>query len=127
MLTQLRPSFPHRQNSDGSHDSICTLCLATVATVQNEWELAGHESTQVCEPLTFIGADKFGRHNQSVLCSYPRRAPALRRPTHDRSIRAPSQGLRGSPDARGGLPFTSERERFFELSLHYPFRILHFK
>lgn len=51
MLTLLRPNFPHRHNEDGSHDSICTVCLATVATVQNEWELAGHESAHVCEPV----------------------------------------------------------------------------
>jgi hypothetical protein len=51
MLTLLKPNFPHRHNADGTHDSICTVCLATVATVQNESELAGHESTHMCEPL----------------------------------------------------------------------------
>ncbi len=51
MLTLLKPNFPHRHNSDGSHDSICTACLATVATVQNELELARHESAHVCEPI----------------------------------------------------------------------------
>jgi hypothetical protein len=51
MLTLLKPSFPHRQNADGSHDSICKVCFATVATVQNEWELASHESAHVCLPL----------------------------------------------------------------------------
>ena len=51
MLTLLRSRFPHRDSADGTFDSICNVCLATVATVQNEWELAGHESTHVCEPL----------------------------------------------------------------------------
>jgi hypothetical protein len=50
MLTLLKPGFPHRHNSNGSHDSICTLCLATVATVQYEWELTRHESAHVCDP-----------------------------------------------------------------------------
>jgi len=51
MLTLLKPSFPHRHNSDGSYDSICAACFATVATVENECELASHESAHVCEPL----------------------------------------------------------------------------
>lgn len=46
----LKPSFPHRQNTDGTHDSICTKCFVTVATVMNESELAGHESAHVCNP-----------------------------------------------------------------------------
>jgi len=50
MLTLLKPLFPHRHNHDGSHDSICPICFVTVATVQNEWELASHESAHVCEP-----------------------------------------------------------------------------
>jgi hypothetical protein len=48
----LEPIFPHRHNSDGSYDSICTRCFATVATAQNESELAFHESAHVCEPVT---------------------------------------------------------------------------
>jgi len=51
MLSLLKPSFPHRRNADGSHDSICTMCLATVATVKSEGELARHESAHVCEPF----------------------------------------------------------------------------
>jgi hypothetical protein len=58
MLTLLRPSFPHQHNADGSHDSICTLCLATVATVQNEWELTSHESAHVCEPVNLYPASQ---------------------------------------------------------------------
>jgi hypothetical protein len=51
MLTLLRPGFPHRQNADGTYDSICTACLATVANVKNEWELAPYESDHVCDPI----------------------------------------------------------------------------
>jgi hypothetical protein len=51
MLTLLKPGFPHRHNPDGSHDSICTVCLATVATVQDERELGRHESAHLCEPI----------------------------------------------------------------------------
>jgi hypothetical protein len=58
MLTLLKPSFPHRHNANGSHDSICTLCLATVATVPNEWELSGHESSHVCEAVNLYRASQ---------------------------------------------------------------------
>jgi hypothetical protein len=43
--------FPHRHNRDGSHDSICTACLATVATVLIEEELRSYESAHVCDPM----------------------------------------------------------------------------
>jgi hypothetical protein len=59
MLTLLRPSFPHRHNANGSHDSICTLCLATVATVRNELELAGFESAHVCEPANLYRLSQY--------------------------------------------------------------------
>jgi hypothetical protein len=58
MLTLLRPSFPHRHNADGSHNSICTVCLATVATVQTECELVSHESAHVCEPVNLYRASQ---------------------------------------------------------------------
>jgi hypothetical protein len=51
MRELLRPSFPHRLNADGTHDSICARCWTTVATVQHEGELARLESAHVCEPI----------------------------------------------------------------------------
>jgi hypothetical protein len=54
MLTLLNASFPHRHNSDGSHDSICTVCLATVAQVMNETELARHEFAHVCQLINLF-------------------------------------------------------------------------
>ena len=50
MPTSLKPSFPHRRNVDGTHNSICTLCLATVAKVLHELELGRLESAHKCEP-----------------------------------------------------------------------------
>ena len=41
--------FPHRQNPDGSFDSICPKCFRTVATRQNEADLAQAERDHVCE------------------------------------------------------------------------------
>ena len=36
--------FPHRRNRDGSYDSICTLCFATVASSETEEELGEAEA-----------------------------------------------------------------------------------
>jgi len=66
MLTLLRPSFPHRHNPDGTHDSICTVCFATVATVQKEWELASHESAHVCEPMSLYRASQVQSPRQKI-------------------------------------------------------------
>lgn len=42
--------FPHRENRDGSYDSICPMCAFTVATCANEFKLAGYERRHVCDP-----------------------------------------------------------------------------
>lgn len=51
MLSTPAPSFSYRHNEDGSHDSICMGCLATVASVMSEGLLARHEATHVCSPI----------------------------------------------------------------------------
>ena len=43
--------FPHRHNSDGSYDSICTACSVTVASVRGEELLRAHELAHVCDPV----------------------------------------------------------------------------
>ena len=40
--------FPHRQNDDGTYDSICTSCFLTVATARSEGELKALEKNHVC-------------------------------------------------------------------------------
>jgi hypothetical protein len=42
--------YPHRQNKDGSFDSICLTCFATITTAQNEYELWEPEGKHVCIP-----------------------------------------------------------------------------
>ncbi len=49
IASQLTCHFPHRHNKDGSHDSICILCFATIASVQNEADLAQHEQNHICD------------------------------------------------------------------------------
>jgi hypothetical protein len=51
MLPTASQKFPHRHNPDGSYDSICTVCLATVATVRREEQLQVEESAHVCDPI----------------------------------------------------------------------------
>jgi hypothetical protein len=43
--------FSHRQNWNGTYDSICRKCYKTVATANNEVELEHLERRHVCFPL----------------------------------------------------------------------------
>lgn len=42
------PAFPHRHNRDGSYDSICVKCFATIATERIEEMLAESEQAHAC-------------------------------------------------------------------------------
>ena len=63
MFSLVKPHFPHRLNIDGSHDSICTLCLATVASGRYEPELLAFEQDHSCDPIRLF---QLGRHPQST-------------------------------------------------------------
>ncbi len=41
-------TYVHRKNRDGSIDSICKTCFATVAKVHDEVTLTQHERTHCC-------------------------------------------------------------------------------
>jgi hypothetical protein len=43
--------YPHRHNKNGTYDSICLKCFATVATTLTEPELAFHDRRHICDPL----------------------------------------------------------------------------
>ena len=58
MGTKLGVIYPHRRNRDGSFDSICLICLATVAAGRSEPELVELEKVHVCN-LGFL-ADQRG-------------------------------------------------------------------
>jgi hypothetical protein len=58
--------FAHRHNADGSHDSICTTCFATVAKVHNEEDLANLESAHQCEPVGHYEANQGIKHRMSA-------------------------------------------------------------
>jgi hypothetical protein len=52
MADKLIVYFPHRPNKDGSFDSICLTCFATITTRQTEYELLEPEGKHVCIPST---------------------------------------------------------------------------
>jgi hypothetical protein len=48
MALQIAAFFPHRRNKDGSFDSICLKCFATVASHKTEEELEAEDKNHVC-------------------------------------------------------------------------------
>lgn len=40
--------YPHRHNLNGTYDSICLICFATVATTLTEPELAVYDRKHIC-------------------------------------------------------------------------------
>lgn len=46
------PKFSHRPNSDGTVDSICHQCFATVANEAKESDLCSKEREHSCNPAT---------------------------------------------------------------------------
>jgi hypothetical protein len=48
MAFQIAPFFPHRRNKDGSFNSICLKCFATVASHMTEEELKEQDKNHVC-------------------------------------------------------------------------------
>jgi hypothetical protein len=49
MAGKLKPLYPHRRNKDGSYDSICLTCFATLAFGKSEAELMKYEKMHTCE------------------------------------------------------------------------------
>jgi hypothetical protein len=52
MLDKLIVFYPHRHNRDGSFDSICLNCFATLATAKTEAELLEFDKSHICQPAT---------------------------------------------------------------------------
>jgi hypothetical protein len=62
MQSSVSKRFPHRLNRNGSYDSICTTCLATVSTQLREADLVAAEEEHVCDSLSMAarqGATRF--------------------------------------------------------------------
>jgi hypothetical protein len=52
MADTLIAFYPHRKNHDGTYDSICLTCFATVASARHEEELIGPDGKHICRPAT---------------------------------------------------------------------------
>jgi hypothetical protein len=62
--------YPHRCNQDGSFDSICPICYATVARSRQEAELAEIDKAHVCDAYDLAKRCLFS-------CAEFARSPAL--------------------------------------------------
>lgn len=49
-MTYVDSKFAHRDNRNGTFDSICRECFATIATAQWEASLEAAERAHVCDP-----------------------------------------------------------------------------
>jgi hypothetical protein len=52
-MTDTSTFYPHRRNQDGSFDSICTTCFATIAQSSVEANLAECEKAHLCQSSVF--------------------------------------------------------------------------
>ena len=57
-LTRI-PFYPHRQNRDGSFDSICPRCFAIVASATKVTELHTSEKQHTCDEAFLAERDVF--------------------------------------------------------------------
>jgi hypothetical protein len=61
MMANKPTLYPHRRNEDGSYDSICPACFATVARSTTEFELTEYEKTHICDSSFIAERDYFSR------------------------------------------------------------------
>jgi hypothetical protein len=54
MVDKLIAYSPHRRNRDGSYDSICLSCFATIASGKSEAELWKDDRAHTCKPSTLL-------------------------------------------------------------------------
>ena len=45
------PFFPHKLNNDGSYQSICLTCFATVGYASKVEDLDDYDRNHVCKPI----------------------------------------------------------------------------
>ena len=64
MLPPPIPSFPHRLNAHGFHESICRTCHLTVAAAKHEAELEQYERDHLCNPVRLYQLTEDRRHPQ---------------------------------------------------------------
>jgi hypothetical protein len=63
-MSSKREQFPHRQNSNGTYDSICPKCFRTIDTRHVEGALAGEERVHICCQDDLLPRDMFDTENR---------------------------------------------------------------
>lgn len=53
-MSDYSTAYPHRLNEEGSYDSICRACFATVIRGKAEDELAAYEEVHICDPIHML-------------------------------------------------------------------------
>lgn len=51
--TYVASAYTHRENQDGTTDSVCRRCFATVVTASREEDLDRAEQSHCCDPKVF--------------------------------------------------------------------------
>ena len=67
MNSETHNGFAHRENQNGSFDSICKRCYATIATSLREAELEKWEEHHKCDPRVLNRIDRLKREPNSDL------------------------------------------------------------
>lgn len=66
MANDPRKFYPHRLNPDGSIDSICLRCFATVATAMDVRELHSYDKAHVCDATAIAHRNQSNRTKRGV-------------------------------------------------------------
>jgi len=68
-------NYYHRRNRDGTHDSLCTGCYMTIATVSEESHLRKIEDAHVCDPVRLFHIREYTHYAVIALNRDPRWSP----------------------------------------------------
>jgi hypothetical protein len=63
-MSSEREQFPHRQNSNGTYDSICPKCFRTIDTRYVECDLAAEERVHICGQDDLLPRNMFDTENR---------------------------------------------------------------
>jgi hypothetical protein len=63
-MSSERKQFPHRENSDGTYDSICPKCFRTIDTRHVEGDLVAEERVHICDQGDLLPLDVFDTENR---------------------------------------------------------------
>lgn len=67
MFTLITIAYAHRQNADGTIDSICRNCFITVTTASSDGDLTRAEHDHTCDPNVLDYWNKMKECNEQPL------------------------------------------------------------